>query len=99
MDYFIPTHMSGRAEADGLPYKFFRGIHHVREALANSHQANALGIVPVEEMSDENWRLLGLDKDAWMEANRPQPEKVGDGETAREAAEQPAEADGPPVAS
>lgn len=96
MDYFIPTHMSGRAEADGLPYEFFRGIHHVREALANSHQANALGIVPVEEMSDEDWRLLGLSKEAWMAEHRP-PERAEDGHDGAEAASEAAEAEKAPA--
>ena len=70
MDYFITAHIKGRTEA-GVPYEFFRGIHAVPDALANSHEANTLGIVPVEEMSDNDWKLMGLNKDAWMEANRP----------------------------
>lgn len=69
MDYFIPAHIKGRTEA-GVPYEFFRGIHAVPDALADSHEANTLGIVPVEEMSDNDWKLMGLNKDAWMEANR-----------------------------
>jgi hypothetical protein len=92
MDYFVPAHIRGRfataeqkaaaeavgkdASAFGTPYEFFRGIHHIPDALADSHDANALGIVPVEEMSDDDWRKLGLDRGEWMDANRPQPEET-----------------------
>ena len=75
MDYFIPKQIQGRGP-DGRAFMFFRGIHAVPDALANSTQANDLGIVPVEEMSDTDWRLLGLDKAKWMAANRPAPEVI-----------------------
>lgn len=101
MDYFIPKHMSGRfataaqraaaveagrdPDAVGLPYEFFRGIHDIPDALADSHHANTLGIVPVEEMTDEDWRLLGLDKDGWMKAHRSQPDAESDAEAKDES--------------
>lgn len=112
MDYFIPKHVKGylateeqrlaaeKAGRDpsrvGLPYEFFRGIHNVPDAIADSHHANEIGIVPVEEMSDDDWRAIGLDKDVWLKANRVAPEGVAEApEKAAGLADTPAPAPQP----
>lgn len=62
--FFIPK--SGTVTVGKIPYRLFRGVHEISDALANSHEANAFGIKPVNEMTDDEWRMSGLVRDHWM---------------------------------
>ena len=63
MEYFIPKTQTVTLPG-GRPVRLRRGINTVPDELANHETANDLGIKPVEEMTDAEWRMLGLKKPA-----------------------------------
>lgn len=83
-EYYIPRHMKGRTAA-GASYNLFRGIHAVLDAVANSPEANGLGIKPVEEMTDAEWAGIGHNKDQWMAARDVAEKAVADAKAKADA--------------
>lgn len=66
----------------GRKFQMRKGLHHLPEELADHATANGLGIKPPEEMTDAEWRALGLNKDTWfadraakLEAAKPKVEE------------------------
>lgn len=57
-DFYIPKNCT--LTVFGQTHRFVRGIHPVPDLIANSHEANGAGIKPVEEMTDDEYRLLGM---------------------------------------
>ena len=60
-EYFIPAPISIKLKS-GLTYKRARGLHEVPDELANHSSANDLGIKPMEEVTDAEWRSIGMKK-------------------------------------
>ena len=72
MEYFVPK--TKTVTLNGRSFRLRRGIKTVPDELANHKSANSHGIKPVEEMTDAEWRMLGL--------KRPTPIVVTPAETA-----------------
>lgn len=60
MEFFIPK--SGTITVAGHPQRLIRGVHDVSDAIADSREAIAYGIKPVEEMTDAEWVSTGRKK-------------------------------------
>lgn len=72
-EFYIPTFVRTTLPSSGREITLFRGIHAVPDELANHADGNGFGIKPVEEMTDDEWAAMALDKQSWMKANRPAP--------------------------
>lgn len=83
-EFYVPRHVRGRTAA-GASYNLFRGIHAVPDAVANSPEANGLGIKPVEEMTDAEWAGIGHNKDQWMAARAAAEKAVVDAKAKADA--------------
>ncbi|MDR3488807.1 MAG: hypothetical protein P4M05_28380 [Bradyrhizobium sp.] len=57
--YFVPKSVVIKLPS-GKRHKLVRGIHPVPDELANHADGNKHGIKPVEEMTDKEYRSLGL---------------------------------------
>ncbi len=67
-EFYIPTFTRTTLPSSGREIMLFRGIHAVPDELANHADGNGLGIKPVEEMTDDEWAAMALDKESWMKA-------------------------------
>lgn len=76
-EFYVPqngTVVVGKTDKlPGKSYRVIRGVYDVPDALANSHEANDYGIKPVNEMTDDEWRLTGHVKADWLKAHEVKP--------------------------